>query len=127
MKVVAVKFRTVGSEVYSADRSYYKTTEDLIPGDLVVLRSETGYYNIAMVDSINLTLDHKISGYIIQKVDTDRYSELLEKDSELSTIKEAMDKRVKSIQENRMYEMLAKEDEVLAELLIEYKSKLAEL
>lgn len=130
MKVVSVKFKSNGSTVYNSREYYYKTFFDVEAGDQVVVDTSTVGLNIAMIynpEVTDPTLQKKATKYLVQPIDMEKYKEVIEKEKELCNLKKAMDARVKSLQETAMYEMLAKEDEELADLLITYKEKLAEL
>lgn len=130
MKVVTVKFKSPGSSIYNSKEYYYKTFFDVEAGDMVVVDTSTVGLNIAMVSNVNIedpVQQKKATKYLVQRIDTDRYNKVIEKEKELAAIRHAMDVRVKSLQETALYELLAKDDEELANLLIAYKEKIQNL
>jgi len=130
VKVVTVKFKSNGSSVYNSKDYYYKTFFEVEAGDQVVVDTSTVGLNLALVvcaDVEDPSLQKKATKYLVQKVNMDRYREVEEKEKEILAIKRAMDMRVKSLQETALYELLAKDDATLADLLCDYKDKLQSL
>lgn len=76
---------------------------------------------VAKVTSIQDDPSPKATRWIVQKVDLDAHERRIAKDKALSAIKKKMEVRGQKMEETAVYEVLAREDEGMRELLAEYK------
>ena len=117
-----IKFRSYKSKVYDSNEYYYKTFFPVYAGQLVVVSTKDGY-SVGMVFQVGLSPENreKATRYLVQPIDDTVFLARLAADERTSELKAKMDRRVKELQENRIYEILAQDDPELAEMLIEYK------
>ena len=59
---------------------------------------------------------------VVCKVDFSAYTERKEKAEKMKHLKAEMDKRIKKLEEDAVYEMMAEKDSVLKEMLDEFKA-----
>jgi hypothetical protein len=102
---------------------YYAMFETYDVGDLVVVQTGHHGLSIAEIASVDCTDKNKVqcSREIVCKVDMSKFDARQERRASLRKLKKDMDERIKKLQETAIYEMLAKEDKSLAEMLSEYK------
>ena len=109
---------------------YYACYDDSISiNDYVVVKSANHGMGIARVvdmlcnsDITQLMLDHCNAGReIISKFDMSAYEERVEKRKKAKQLKADMNKKMKEMQELAMFEMMAKENPELKEMLDAYK------
>ena len=127
MYILSVRLRKEGSKVYDSKEYWYLSEVPVDIGGKVIVNTSDSL-EIAEVNSLFFVDDLNISGYIdlskydhiVQVVDFSAYDKY--KNTELLTlIKSKLDKRINELKENYNYEKFAKEDELVAELLHEYK------
>ena len=103
--------------------------EDLKEGDVVVVDTANGF-QLVTVTGIAETLPRSVSmgdlKEVVCRVDFSKYQERKDKVAKLKELKEEMDKKVKVLQNNAIYEMLAEKDPSLKAMLDEYKELLDE-
>ena len=99
----------------------YAAYEDYAEGDYVVVH--TGHHGMAIAKVNSLYADDKVEygREIICKVDMTAYNDRKARAKRRSELKGKMEAKVKELQETAIFEMLAKEDAGLAEMLKEFK------
>lgn len=97
-------------------------------GDVVVV--QTGHHGMALAKVAWISddgLDSVTNGReVICKVDMAAYEQRKERRAKMAELKRAMDDKVRMLQEQAIYEMLAKEDKELGNMLAEFKALSAE-
>jgi len=93
--------------------------EGLQVNDKVVVDTAMGYSVGTVVGFKDVS--KAATKWVIQKVDLDGHTTRLEKEKKMAELKLKMEKRRKELQEIEIYQILAKEDEGMAELLKEYQ------
>lgn len=122
--VAGVKFLSGTNQ----DKEYYYALYDFNArvGDLVVV--QTGHHDIAVarISSIGEYEKDCITELreIISIVDTTDFKARNDRRDRIIELKKEMDKKVKELQEIAIYEMLAKDDDALKDMLTDYKSLL---
>lgn len=111
-KVVGVRFDSYG-KIYE-----FHTDLDLVAGDLVVCDNATGF-------TVGTVIGYKegrslARKWIVQKVDLVSHNARLEREKKAANVRAKMELRRKKLEEREVYMLLAKEDEVMRELLAEY-------
>ena len=96
-------------------------------GDTVVVM--TGHHGLALATIVSFENDENISvvehdRQVICKVDMSSYNERLARVKAIKDLKKKMDTKVKQLQDNAIYAMLAKDDPELAEMFESYKGLL---
>lgn len=98
--------------------------EDLSEGDVVVVDTVNGF-QLATVTSIADRLPDNIPvgklKEVVCKVDMSAYLERIENQKKAAELKSKMDEKVKVLQSQAIYEMLAEKDPSLKAMLDEYK------
>lgn len=99
----------------------YAAYEDYTEGDYVVVN--TGHHGMAIAKVNSLYADDKVEygREIICKVDMTAYNDRKARAKRRAELKSKMEAKVKELQETAIFEMLAKEDAGLAEMLKEFK------
>ena len=95
--------------------------ETIAIGDTVVCKSKHHGLGIGKVHDVKLKTDNKLVREIVCKIDMSAYEKRVRDRERKAELKQQMDERVKQLQTTAIYEMLSKEDDVLSELLKEYK------
>lgn len=120
-KVATIKFID-GS---NTNNEYYYALYDNEIGveDYVVVH--TGHHGMAIAQVVNVengNLERVTCGReVIDKIDMAKYNERKEKLAKIKELKNKMDAKVKELQTNAIYEMLAEKDPDLKEMLVEMK------
>lgn len=98
--------------------------EGLTVGDIVVVDTRNGYH-LATVTSIAERLPRAVSmgdlKEVVCKADFKEFYSRKEKREKANALKSEMDKKVKVLQSQAIYELLAEKDPSLKEMLDEYK------
>ena len=120
-KVATIKFL----EGTNTNKTYYYALYDAMSvGDKVVVKS--GHHGFGIAEIVNIENEnHNKVEYgreIICYIDFSSYEGRINKSKRLAHIKAQMNEKVKEIQKNAIYEILAEKDESLRSLLDEYKS-----
>lgn len=100
----------------------YAAYEDYTEGDYVVVH--TGHHGMAIAKVKSMgTEDNKVEygREIICKIDMTAYNDRKARAKRKAELKSKMEAKVKELQETAIFEMLAKEDARLAEMLKEFK------
>lgn len=116
--VVHVQFISGAS---SGTYAYACFDEDIKVNDTVVCKSANHGLGIATVVTMDPPVDKFFKREIVCKVNMESYLARVQERERKAELKQKMDKRVKALQSMAIYEMLAKEDDTLKELLEEYK------
>lgn len=98
-------------------------------GDVVVVK--TGHHGLALATIAEIAPDIsepvKFGREIIAKVDFSAYNARKEKAEKIAKLKKTMDEKVRELQHNAIYEMLAEKDPALKAMLDEYKTLTTEV
>lgn len=117
--VVKVKYL---DEKISKREFDYAAYEQYNVGDYVAVNSGHHGFIIAKITAVeNVTGEVQCGREVICKIDMTAYEERKIRAKRKAELKGKMEARIKEIQETKIYEMLAKEDESLAEMLKEFK------
>lgn len=122
-KVAGISFLegTNTDKVYS----YALYDDEIKVDDIVVVQSGhhgLGVGKVVCINDESAADSVQCSREVIAKVDFTAFNERKAKEEKLITLKREMDKKVKELQHFAIYEMLAKEDPALKEMLDEFKS-----
>lgn len=110
------------------NESAFKTYEyanyepELMINDLVVVMSAHHGMGLAEVVAIKDPTEVEIYREIVAKVDTSNFDNRTAKRKQATELKAKMQERAKQLQDIALYQMLAKEDPEMAQLLQDYKS-----
>lgn len=134
MKYCLVRFLPSDDKQYKSRKQYLYVTdmEDLIGGDVLVVPAKDNY---ALAEFVSYTdspitelKEIEYKGYavrpVVQKVDFSNYEALKAKEQKRQAIKERLEIEKKRIEELQVYDLLAKLNPSLKELVEEYKSLL---
>lgn len=106
--------------------AYALYDDNIAVNDIVIVQSGHHGLGIAKVVSISddaLDVKHVQYGReIIAKVDFTAYEERKKKEERIKDLKKQMDAKVRELQNNAVYEMLAEKDPALKEMLDEFKT-----
>jgi hypothetical protein len=94
----------------------------LNPGDLCVVMSANHGLGVAKVVEIVDRNDLETRREVVAKVWTDEYDKRVETRAKASELKAKMQERAKQLQDIALYQMLAKDDPAMMELLSEYQA-----
>ena len=100
---------------------YLTDITDLKKGEYVAVETQYGI-NVAIFEKYSNTQNDRdlATAWIIQKIDVASLVNKKEKLVALNAIKDKLDSRKKEIEERKIYEMMAKDDPDMAELLKKY-------
>lgn len=105
--------------------SYALYGDEIKVDDIVVVQSGhhgLGVGKVVCINDESAADSVQCSREVIAKVDFTAFNERKAKEEKLIKLKREMDKKVKELQHFAIYEMLAKEDPALKEMLDEFKS-----
>ena len=105
------------TEVYA----YACYDEDVYVDDICVVKSANHGFGIAKVVRLRAKTDETISREIVCKADFSTYNKRVADRAKQAELKKLMAARASKLQELSMYELLAKSDPEMAELLGKYK------
>lgn len=105
------------NEVYA----YACYDEDVYVDDICVVKSANHGFGIAKVVRLRARTDEEIIREIVCKADFSKYDTRVANRKKQAELKKAMASRASKLQELSMYELLAKNDPEMAELLSAYK------
>ena len=117
MKIATVRFQNDYGK--SKEYAYITSISDLEHGDLVVVEARD-WYQIATFERYK-TEDSTAHRHIIQKVDLEQATKDKELAVQIENTKSLIDERVRKVKEMEMLNELAAKDEMLNELLKQYK------
>ena len=123
MKVAQVCFPIeMSKEVGTKKYSYFTDMENLDWQDEVVVETRWGTRIAVFMNYIDENSDdaEKASAWIIQKVDVSSLQEKKDKLKKLKEVKAKLLERKAKIEERQIFEIMAKQDPKMAELLSEY-------
>lgn len=116
---IKVKFIDDGN----VSRHVYANFEDCIEvGDLVVVKPAHHDVALARVEEILPDNTYETTREVIAKVDTTYYKQRVEAREKIAKVKAQMQERAKKLQDIALYQMLAKDDPEMAQLLADYQS-----
>ncbi len=104
---------------------------DITVGDKVLVDTNSGY-GVAVVIAISTKEDCTVNGFmlptkeVVCKVDFTAFDNRINKREKVAQLKKDMDKKVKSLQEIAVFELLAEKSPELKEMLDEYKNLVEE-
>lgn len=101
---------------------YANYDPDLKAGDVCVVMSAHHGMGLAEVVDIKETPSGDLFREIVCKVDTSAYDNRVEMRRKTAELKEKMQERAKQLQDIALYQMLAKEDPAMQELLEQFKA-----
>lgn len=102
----------------------FASYEEVLPGDVVVVDTRNGFQLVTvteLTEKLPDFLSNDALKEVVCKVDFSKFIQRQEKRERAKTIKAEMDKKVKVIQSQVIYEMLAEKDPELKALFNEYK------
>jgi len=119
-RVACISFNEYSDKTYS----YALFLNDVEPGDRVVVRNFNGDLTIGTLARITDDGHDKVKDgcEVICVIDMTAFNKRQEQFAKAAALRKKMDARVKALQEISLYEMLAKDDPELADLLAEFKS-----
>lgn len=120
MKIVGVRHL----EGYDVNTAYYFKTdiEDLNEGDIVVIDSNNKLKLAEVVEADSkLNKNLVVKKWVVDKVDTAKYNERIQKVKRLKELKNKIDKRRKELEEIQILEILAEKDDEMRQMLNEFK------
>lgn len=119
--VIGVKFDDFP---YSKEYDFKYDKDDLKVGDVVVVDTSRGL-QVAKVTTITKLAAgetySKATKWVIQKIDLTEHNARLERERKAAELKKQLEARRKQLEDIAIYEVLAKEDPKMAELLEQYK------
>lgn len=95
---------------------------DLQVGDLVVVKPAHHSISLARVDEILEGTDYETVREVVSKVDTSAYNERVKVRNQVAELKAKMEARARQLQDISLYQLLAKNDSEMQELLAQYQS-----
>jgi hypothetical protein len=119
LNTVKVKFvddNKISNNKYANFDSTIKT------GDMVVLSTPYAGLELATVVEIIDSNDVGCTGEVVSKVDTTAYDARVANRAKAAELKAKMKERAKQLQDIALYQMLAKDDPAMLELLSEYQA-----
>jgi predicted GTPase len=116
-KFVSVQFQDNPFKSYQ----FLTDIEGLQQGDLVVVDTRNGFA-IAQIEGYEEIEKPGLKElkWVVQKVDLTAHQERMEKQRRLNALKRKMESRKKQLEEFQIFALLAKEDEVMKEMLEEF-------
>ena len=117
----AIKIKYVG-DVNPCSYIFASFEPELKVGDLVVVKPAHHNIALARVEEILEGTNYETTREVISKVDTSAYNERVKVRNKAAELKAEMEKRAKQLQDIALYQMLAKDDPALMELLNQYQA-----
>ena len=102
--------------------SYANFDETLGEGDLCAVVTENGCFRMARVIEIVNDNDRETYREVIAKINTEAYDVRVERRSKAAELKAKMEERAKQLRDIALYQLLAKDDSAMMDLLNEYQS-----
>lgn len=100
---------------------YANFDPDLKEGDYCVVVNEVGQFMVAKVFEIEDERDNEMFREVVTKIDATAWEDRLDARAKAADLKAKMEARAKQLQDIALYQMLAKDDPEMAELLQEYQ------
>lgn len=115
--------------VYAKYRNGYSTAkeyvwlglEDFKAGDLIVVDSSNGWGVVEVTRTEPYVDGNKANKYVIGKVDNAVYEKYIKAEQAAAALKKKLEARAKKLQNLALWEMLAKDDPEMQELVDQYK------
>lgn len=115
--------------VYAKYRNGYNTAkeyvwlglEDFKAGDLIVVDSSNGWGVVEVTRTEPYVDGNKANKYVIGKVDNAVYEKYIKAEQAAAALKKKLEARAKKLQNLALWEMLAKDDPEMQELVDQYK------
>ena len=107
---------------------YHFMTNDttLQKGDTVVVDSANGMYIGTIVDIPEQSEWKKVTKWVVCKIDLTEFEKNKAREVELAKLKKQLDAKRKVLEEAKLYDILAEQDEEFAQTLKEYKQLMEE-
>ena len=108
----------------SKEYAYALFLNDVSVGDKVVVRNSNGSLAMGRLASVDNHPHEKVKNgcEVICVIDMTEYNKRQEQFAKVAELRKKMDARVKALQDIALYEMLAKDDPELKDLLAEFKT-----
>jgi hypothetical protein len=116
-----VKVKFVDDNKFSSNK-YANFDSTIATGDMVVLNTPYAGLELATVVEIIDSNDVGCTGEVVAKVDTTAYDARVANRAKAAELKAKMKERAKQLQDIALYQMLAKDDPAMLELLSEYQA-----
>lgn len=107
----------------NAEGYWFKAYEPLVPGDMVVVevRDTFTLATVLEVAPMPVGFTGQVTKAVLSKINTNAYTHGKKMDEQRKELKKRMDERVKALQEDALYEMLAEKDPELKSMLEAYR------
>ena len=116
-----VKVKFVDDNKISSNK-YANFDSTIATGDMVVLSTQYAGLELATVVEVIDSNDVGCTGEVVAKVDTAAYDTRVANRAKAAELKAKMKERAKQLQDIALYQMLAKDDPAMLELLSEYQA-----
>ena len=117
----AIKIKFIG-DVNPSSYIFANFDSEVKVGDLVVVKPAHHNIALARVEEVLEGNLYETTREVISKVDTSAYNERVKVRNQAAELKAEMEKRAKQLQDIALYQMLAKDDPAMMELLNQYQS-----
>lgn len=107
----------------NAEGYWFKAYEPLVPGDMVVVEVRDTFTLATVLDVAPMPVGFtgQVTKAVLSKINTNAYTHGKQMDEQRKELKKRMDERVKALQEDALYEMLAEKDPELKSMLEAYR------
>ena len=107
----------------NAEGYWFKAYEPLVPGDMVVVEVRDTFTLATVLDVAPMPVGFtgQVTKAVLSKINTNAYTHGKQMDEQRKELKKRMDERVKALQEDAVYEMLAEKDPELKSMLEAYR------
>lgn len=119
INVVKVQYM---SDRKPSDYKYVNFDPELKVGDVCITKYSGDCYGVAKVVEILDDTDVKTDREIVAKVDMSAYNQRVANRTKSAELKAKMEERAKQLQDIALYQLLAKDDSAMMELLKEYQA-----
>lgn len=119
--VNAIKIKFIG-ESCVCSQVYASFEPDLKVGDLVVVKPAHHSINLARVEEILEGTNYETTREVVAKVDTEAYNQRVKIRNQVAELKSQMEARARKLQDIALYQMLAKDDSEMKELVAQYQA-----
>lgn len=119
INVVKVQYM---SDRKPSDYKYVNFDLELKVGDVCITKYNGDCYGVAKVVEILDDTDAKTDREIVSKVDMSAYNKRVTNRAKAAELKAKMEERAKQLQDIALYQLLAKDDSAMMELLNEYQA-----
>lgn len=110
------------SDSKASSYNYANFNPDIKVDDVVITKRGPGDYGLAKVVEILDTTDVKTDREVVTVVDMSAYNERVANRAKAAELKAKMEERAKQLQDIALYQLLAKDDSAMMDLLKEYQS-----